>query len=62
MDVSPVLSKYINCLWTTRREFCPPSNMFEILPDSYIELVFCFGSQVYITVAILSAAGDSTEI
>jgi AraC-like DNA-binding protein len=41
----PLLSDYVKSLWTSERDFQPPNDMFELLPDSYIELVFSFGDR-----------------
>jgi hypothetical protein len=44
----PILSDYVDCLWTCERDFQAPGGVLEILPDSYIELVFGFGSPCWI--------------
>jgi AraC-like DNA-binding protein len=44
----PILSDYVKCLWTSERDFQPPDDTLESLPDIYIELVFAFGSRVQI--------------
>jgi AraC-like DNA-binding protein len=41
----PLLSDYVKSLWTSERDFQPPQDTFELLPDSYIELVFSFGNR-----------------
>ncbi len=37
------LSDFIKCYWYGEQKLGPPNYEFEILPDSFIELVFCFG-------------------
>jgi AraC-like DNA-binding protein len=41
----PLLGDYVKSLWTSERDFQPPHDTFELLPDSYIELVFSFGDR-----------------
>lgn len=44
----PTLQDSIKCLWASERHFQPPHQAFELLPDSYIELIFTFGAPCYI--------------
>jgi AraC-like DNA-binding protein len=43
----PVLADYIKCLWTTEHEFRTPNDALQVLPDSYVELIFSFGARWY---------------
>ena len=43
-----ILNDYVKCLWTSERDFQPPNDTLESLPDIYIELVFAFGSRVQV--------------
>lgn len=43
-----ILSDYIACLWTAEYVFQPPRDVLELLPDSYIELVFSFGGSAQV--------------
>lgn len=40
----PLLYDYLKCIWASERHFQPPHHAFEILPDSYIELIFTYGA------------------
>lgn len=40
----PLLHEYVQSLWQAERDFQPPRDSFEILPDSYIELIFSFSA------------------
>jgi AraC-like DNA-binding protein len=40
----PILKDYVHVLWASTRDFQPPGDVLEILPDSYVELVFSFGA------------------
>lgn len=40
----PVLSDFVKSFWASVREFQPSDDVLEILPDSYVELVFSFGA------------------
>jgi AraC-like DNA-binding protein len=44
----PILQDFIKSLWASQRHFQPPHQTFELLPDSYIELIFTFGAPCYI--------------
>jgi uncharacterized protein DUF6597 len=44
----PILSAYVKCLWTSERDDQPPHDVFEVLPDTDIELVFSFGGRTQI--------------
>ncbi len=41
----PVLSDYVQCLWTSERNFLSP---LDVLPDSFIELIFSSGGRCWI--------------
>ena len=43
----PVLADLVNCLWVSEETFAPPNDAIEILPDSYIELIFGFGASIH---------------
>ncbi len=40
----PLLADYIKCFWVMERDFQPLNGTLDILPDSYIELIFNTGS------------------
>lgn len=40
----PSLADYIKCLWVVERDFQPLNGIIDILPDSYVEVIFNFGS------------------
>lgn len=44
----PRLASLVKCYWTTQRHFLPPANTFQILPDRYIEVIFCYGAPAYV--------------
>ena len=44
----PVLSDYVQCLWTSQRDFLPPLDVLDVLPDSFIELIFSSGARCWI--------------
>jgi AraC-like DNA-binding protein len=44
----PVLSDYVQCLWTSERDFFPPLDVLDVLPDSFIELIFSSGARCWI--------------
>ena len=44
----PLLQPYIASLWTAERTFAPPHSQLDILPDSYIELVFTSGGRFFL--------------
>lgn len=44
----PVLSDYVQYLWTSERDFLPPLDVLDVLPDSFIELIFSSGSRCWI--------------
>jgi AraC-like DNA-binding protein len=43
-----VLSPFVECLWVSTEDFTDPSRVLEILPDAEIELIFAFGSPVWV--------------
>lgn len=47
---NPILSNVVQHYWYIERQFTPPHNTFEILPDTHIELIFNFGAPCYTTV------------
>ncbi len=47
LNVQPAeqLKDYVKCYWYAERNLTAPDYSFEILPDSYFEMVFCEGEQ-----------------
>lgn len=41
----PLLRKYVKYLWTSERDFQPPRDTLELLPDGTVELVFSYGGE-----------------
>lgn len=44
----PSIAESIKCFWSITRTFTAERPVFEILPDSYVELLFCFGEPCYL--------------
>ena len=44
----PGIADSIKCFWTIRKFCSPEQSVFEILPDSYAELIFNFGTPCYL--------------
>ncbi len=44
----PQLASYIKCMWVHERDFRQIGGVFQILPDSYVELSFSSGAQSFI--------------
>lgn len=44
----PRLASLVKCYWTTQRDFRPPANTFQVLPDRYIEVIFYAGGPGYV--------------
>jgi hypothetical protein len=43
-----VLSPFVQCLWVSTEDFTDPNKVLEILPDAEIELIFGFGSPIWV--------------
>ncbi len=43
-----VLKPFLECLWVSTEDFTPPDKVIEILPDAEIELIFAFGSPIWV--------------
>jgi AraC-like DNA-binding protein len=43
-----VLTPLVECLWVSTEDFTPPDMVIEILPDAEIELIFAFGSPIWV--------------
>jgi len=44
----PQLAHLVKAYWTTQRNFLPPTNTFQVLPDRFIEVIFCAGAPSYL--------------
>ncbi|HVU94863.1 MAG TPA: DUF6597 domain-containing transcriptional factor [Puia sp.] len=44
----PAMSDSIKCFWAITRRLPDENPVFEVLPDSYVELVFTFGTDFYL--------------
>ena len=44
----PLLAPYIKCLWVIERDFHAINGAVDVLPDSFVELIFNFGSTCHI--------------
>lgn len=40
----PSLAEWVHCLWTAERDLRPLNGAIDLLPDSYVEIVFNFGA------------------
>jgi hypothetical protein len=43
-----VLKPFLECLWVSIEDFTPTDKVIEILPDAEIELIFAFGSPIWL--------------
>ena len=39
-----LLQEYIKCFWTLARDYVPGDDLEEVLPDTFVELIFNFGA------------------
>jgi AraC-like DNA-binding protein len=44
----PILANYIKCLWISTHEYQSPEEIWDVYPDTYIELTFNFGRNAQI--------------